>query len=77
MTALATQPQFVWNLISGPQLAVLLTSKLIETGLSPQVAGLGSQPGADHFRGGSLTLEVISSTGVSWAQHCQEIATVK
>lgn len=77
MTPLATQPQLVQNLISVPQLAVLLTSKLIGTGLNPQVAELGSQSGAVHFRGGSLTLEVISSTGVSWAQHCQEIATVK
>ena len=77
MTPLATQPQLVQNLISGPQLAVLLTSKLIGTGLSFQVAELGSQSGAVHFRGGSLTLEVVSSTGVSWAQHCQEMATVK
>ena len=65
MTPLATQPQLVQNLISGPLLAVLLTTKLVRTGLSPQVAELGSQPIAVHFRGGSLTLEVISSTGVS------------
>ena len=65
MTPLATQPQLVQNLISVPQLAVLLTSKLIGTGLSPQVAELGSQSVAVHFRGGSLTLEVIYSTGIS------------